>query len=46
MTENAKDVKTEEAAKPEVNPLERSLTLKVNNAELEAGVAAELKRLG
>lgn len=46
MTENAKDVKTEEAAKPEVNPLQRSLTLKVNNAELEAGVAAELKRLG
>ena len=46
MTENAKDVKTEEAAKPEVNPLERTLTLKVNNAELEAGVAAELKRLG
>ena len=49
MTENVEAAKTEETAKaaePKVNPLEKTIEFSVKTADLEAGVAVELKKLG
>ena len=49
MTENVEAAKTEETAKaaePKVNPLEKKIEFSVKTADLEAGVAVELKKLG